>query len=53
MVLMVANTAILGLSAELLVFGAIFSIYHLTVIDEHSAPLLLLGVFAMFNFRSW
>ena len=50
MVMMVANTVVLGLSAELLVFGAFFSFYHLTLIDEHTAPFLLAGVFATLNF---
>jgi len=50
MVLMVANTVVLGLCAELLVFGAFFSFYHLTLIDEHTAPFLLAGVFAALNF---
>jgi hypothetical protein len=49
MVLMMANTIIVGLSVELLVFGLAFSLYHIFLIDEHTAPLLTCGVFATFN----
>ena len=49
MVLMMANTIIVGLSVELLVFGLAFSLYHIFLIDEHTAPLLGYGVFATFN----
>jgi hypothetical protein len=50
MLSMTANTVILGLSAELLVFGTISSFNHIVLIDGHTAPLLLFGVFALFNF---
>jgi hypothetical protein len=50
MLLMMVNTVILGLSAELLLFGTIFSFGHIVLIDERSAPMLLLGVFAALNF---
>ena len=49
MVVMMANTIIVGLSVELLVFGLAFSLYHIFLIDEHTAPLLGYGVFATFN----
>jgi hypothetical protein len=48
MVLMVANTAVLGLSVELLVFGVLLSFYHIILIDQHTAPFLVFGVFATF-----
>ncbi len=38
MVLMVANTAVLGLAFELLFFGMLLSFYHIILIDEHTAP---------------
>jgi len=48
MLLMLVNTVIVGLAAELLIFGVIFSFMHLAfIIDEHSAPLLVLGVFGV------
>jgi hypothetical protein len=50
MVLMVAHTVVLGLSAELLVFGTAFSFYHLALLNEHTAPFLVLGVFAVLTF---
>ncbi|MCE0498012.1 MAG: hypothetical protein LV481_08725 [Methylacidiphilales bacterium] len=46
---MVANTAVLGLAIQLLVFGPVFLLMNLVLINEHSAPLLVLGVFASFN----
>jgi hypothetical protein len=49
MVLMVANTAVLGLSFELLFFGMLLSFYHIILIDEHTAPFLVVGVFAVLN----
>lgn len=49
MLLMVANTVIVGLSVELLVFGVIFSLSHIVLLDQHTAPLLVAGVFATFN----
>jgi hypothetical protein len=50
MVLMVANTAVLGLAAELLFFGVLLSFYHILLIDEHTAPFLVVGLFATLNF---
>jgi len=50
MLLMTANTVVLGLSAELLFFGVVFSFYNITLIDEKSAPFLVLGIFAILNF---
>ena len=50
MVLMVANTVVLGLSAELLVFGVALSFYNIFLIDQHNAPFLGVGVFAALNF---
>jgi len=47
---MVANTAILGLAFELLFFGMLLSFYHIMLIDEHTAPFLVVGIFAMLNF---
>lgn len=49
MLLMVINTVFLGLAILLLVFGPIFLLMHFVLIDERSAPLLVLGVFATFN----
>jgi hypothetical protein len=50
MVLMVADTVILGLSAELLVFGTLFSFDDILLINERTAPFLVAGVFAIFVF---
>jgi len=50
MLLMTANTVVLGLSAELLIFGLILSLDHIFLIDAHSAPFLVFGVFATLNF---
>jgi len=50
MLMMMVNTVILGLSAELLIFGTIFSFDHVILINEHTARLLVLGVFAGFNY---
>jgi hypothetical protein len=49
MVLMIANTAILGLAAELLFFGLLFSCYNIILIDQHTAPFLVVGIFATLN----
>ena len=46
---MMANTIIVGLSVELLVFGLAFSLYHVFLIDQHNAPFLGAGVFATLN----
>jgi hypothetical protein len=50
MLLMTINTVILGLSAGLLVFGMILSFGNIILIDQHSAPFLVLGLFATLNF---
>jgi hypothetical protein len=50
MLLMTANTVIIGLSAELLIFGLLLSFNHIVLIDARSAPFLVLGVFATLNF---
>ena len=50
MLLMVANTVILGLSAELLIFGTFFSFDHVVLLDDRSAPFLVVGVFATLTF---
>ncbi len=47
---MVANTAVLGLAFELLFFGMFLSFYHIILIDEHTAPFLVVGIFAVLNF---
>ena len=49
MVLMMANTIIVGLSVELLVFGLAFSLYHIFLIDQYNAPFLGVGVLATLN----
>src|SRR5260221_8288448 len=49
MVLMMANTIVVGLSVELLVFGLAFSLYHIFLIDQYNAPFLGAGVFATLN----
>lgn len=46
MVLLIIDTVILGLAIELLVFGTICSLDNILLINEHTAPLLLYGVFA-------
>jgi hypothetical protein len=50
MVLMVVNTVIFGLAAELFILGTILSFNNIIVINEHTAPLLVCGVFAILNF---
>lgn len=50
MLLMVANTVVLGLSAELFFFGVALSFWHFMLINEHTAPLLVFGIIAMVNF---
>ncbi|HUB66309.1 MAG TPA: hypothetical protein VL981_02345 [Candidatus Methylacidiphilales bacterium] len=48
MLLMLVNTVIVGLAAELLIFGVILSCLHLAfIINEQSTPLLVLGVFGV------
>jgi hypothetical protein len=46
---MVANTVVLGWAIELLVVGILLSFYQIVLIDEHTAPLLVFGIFALFN----
>jgi len=50
MVLMSVNTIIFGLALELLVFGTILSFNEILLINSQTAPLLVCGVFALFNF---
>jgi hypothetical protein len=50
MLLMAANTVIFGLAVELLVFGTVFSFSRVMLINGHTAPFLVLGVLATFNF---
>ena len=47
---MVANTAVLGLAFELLFFGVFFSFYNIILIDAHTAPFLVVGVFSVAMF---
>jgi hypothetical protein len=49
MVLMTANTILICWAAELLVFGMLFSFYQIVLIDEHTAPFLIYGIFALIN----
>ncbi len=44
---MVANTVIVGLAVELLVFGVICSMANLILIDQYNSRLLLFGVLGM------
>ncbi len=50
MVLMTLNTIVLGLAVELFVFGTILSFSEILLINSQTAPLLVLGVFALLNF---
>ena len=50
MLLMTAHTVVIGLSAELLVFGVIFSLDNVLLINAQTAPLLLFGVLATASF---
>jgi hypothetical protein len=50
MVLLVIDTVIIGLAIELFVFGTICSFNNILLINEHTAPLLLFGVFATIAF---
>ncbi len=50
MVLMFANTVILGLALELFVFGTLFSFGDFLLINSHTAPLLVWGIFAILIF---
>ncbi len=46
---MTANTVVLGWAIELLVFGIALSCYRIVLINEHTAPMLVYGIFATFN----
>ena len=48
--LMTANTIVLGWAIELFVVGILLSFYQIALINEHTAPLLVYGIFALFNF---
>jgi hypothetical protein len=50
MILMVANTVMVGLSVELVVFGIILSVYHVNLIDAGTLPFLAIGFAAALNF---
>jgi hypothetical protein len=50
MFLMVANTVMIGLSVELLVFGALLSLNQVTLIDGRTLPFLAVGFAAALNF---
>ncbi len=50
MVLMTANTIVLGLAIELLVFGFILSFNEILLINPQTAPLLVCGVFSLLFF---
>jgi hypothetical protein len=50
MCLMVANTVLIGLSVELLVFAIILSFGQITLIDNGTLPFLALGLIAALNF---
>jgi hypothetical protein len=50
MILMMANTIMVGLSVELLVFGFFLSFYHVTLIDNGTLPFLAIGLVAFLNF---
>ncbi len=48
--LLAVNTIVFGLAVELLFVGSFAALYQVILIDEHNAPLLVCGVFAIFNF---
>jgi hypothetical protein len=50
MILMMANTIMVGLSVELLAFGIILSFDHVTLIDNGTLPFLAIGFIAVLNF---
>jgi len=50
MILMMANTIMIGLSLELVIFGAFMSLYHVTLIGSGTAPFLTIGFLALLNF---
>jgi len=45
-----ANTVMIGLSLELLIFGALMSLYHVTLIGSGTVPFLTVGLLAFLNF---
>jgi len=50
MILMIANTVLIGLSVELILCAGVFSAYNITLIDGRTLPLLAMGVVALINF---
>jgi hypothetical protein len=46
---MAANTIVLGWAIELFVMGILLSFWQVTLINEHNVPLLIGGIFAIFN----
>jgi hypothetical protein len=50
MVVMMANTIMIGLSVELVVFGALLLPYHVTLIDNGTLNFLAIGFAAILNF---
>jgi hypothetical protein len=50
MLTLFVNTVVLGLAIELFVFGTLFSFGNILLINEHTAPLLVWGVFGTFTF---
>ena len=50
MVLMVANTVMVGLAMELVLFGVLLSAYHATLIDRGTMPFIAMGFAAALNF---
>jgi hypothetical protein len=47
--LMTANTIVLGWAIELFVMGILLSFWQVTLINENNVPLLIGGIFAIFN----
>jgi hypothetical protein len=50
MILMMANTIMVGLTVELLLVGIILSFNHITLIDHGTLPFLAIGFIAALNF---
>ena len=50
MILMMANTVMIGLSLELVLFGALMSFYHVALIGNGTMPFLTIGFLALLNF---
>ena len=50
MILMMANTVMIGLSLELVMFGGFMSLYHVNLIGSGTMPFLTIGFFAVLNF---